>query len=240
MFRPLFDRAPKKATTAEARFIFEKLKLRTGDRLLDCPSGIGRLSIPLAKKGIRVTAVDITRGYLEELKAKAERSGLRIETVHSDMRRIRYQGEFDAAANVWTSFGYFESEADNLLVLKRAYDALRPGGRFYLSLVNRDWIIAHYTETDWFSYRDLKVLEKRRFDYTTSRNHGVWTFIKDGVETSGDVIIRMYSCHEIFAMFSRVGFDQIEAYGSLKGEPVDRKRQMMYFVAVKPGRRRKT
>ncbi|HKK21964.1 MAG TPA: class I SAM-dependent methyltransferase, partial [candidate division Zixibacteria bacterium] len=239
-FRPIFKRATPKVTNAEARFMIEHLKLRKGSRLLDCPCGIGRLSIPLARKGIRVTAVDITRSYLEELQKGTDRAGLPIDIHHADMRRIRFKKEFDAAANVWTSFGFFETESDNELVLKKLYDALKPGGRCYLSLVNRDWVIAHYSETDWFDCGDLKVLQRRHFDYATSLNYDVWTFIKDGKQVDRDVTIRAYSCHELFAMFRRVGFEEIEAYGSLKGEPVDRNRQMMYFVATKPGGKRKT
>ncbi len=234
-FRPVFKRATPKMTNAEARFMIENLNLRKGSRLLDCPCGIGRFSLLFARKGIKVTAVDITQSYLDELQKKSDRAGLRIDIHRADMRRIHFKKEFDAVANVWTSFGFFEKEADNVLVLKKLFDALKPGGKCYLSLVNRDWILSHYTSTDWFTCDSLKVLEKRYFDYETSINHGVWTFIENGVEkTAGDVIIRMYSCHELIAMFRKVGFEDIEAYGSLKKDPVDRNRQMMYFVAKKP------
>jgi 2-polyprenyl-3-methyl-5-hydroxy-6-metoxy-1,4-benzoquinol methylase len=233
-FRPLFDQLPQKSTNAELRFMVERLKLRKGQKLLDCPCGIGRISLPLAKQGVRVTGVDVTPSYLEELATKARRRGLKIETHHRDMRRIAFDREFDTAANVWTSFGYFESESDNLLVLKKLFLALKPGGKLYMSLINRDWIMVNYQPTGWQDYKDFKVLEKRSFDYSTSRNTGTWIFIKGDVQQTGTVDLRMYSCHELTAMLEKVGFAGIESYGSLKGEPVDRNRQIMYFIAHRP------
>ena len=133
-FRPVFGILPAKSATTLVRRIINELGLSKGSTLLDCPCGYGRISIPLARKGIRVTGVDIMPPYLKELEKRARRAKLKIPTVHSDMRRINFENHFDAAANIWTSFGYFEKESDNLLVLKKYY---KDRGRIRLQPANR-------------------------------------------------------------------------------------------------------
>jgi cyclopropane fatty-acyl-phospholipid synthase-like methyltransferase len=103
VFRPFFGLVSQKETNAQARYIIKKLNLKPGKKFLDCPCGFGRICFPLAKNGIRVTGVDITSSYLDELSKRAKRRGLKINPVHADMRRINYDSEFDAAGNLWTS-----------------------------------------------------------------------------------------------------------------------------------------
>jgi ubiquinone/menaquinone biosynthesis C-methylase UbiE len=242
-FRPVFVLISAGATNAQARYIIKKLGLREGKSFLDCPCGIGRIAIPLAKKGIRVTGVDITQSYLDELAAKAKRLKSKIEVVHGDMRRIKYDSRFDAAGNLWTSFGYFDKESENLLVLKKMFRALKPGGKFMLHVVNRDWIMANYDPHGWYEIPapggkgTIKIVEKRHFDYRTSINHAVWHFIKDGREKAFEMNLRMYTFHELIRMFEAAGFTDIEGYGSTKDEPICRERMMMFVIGTKPKRR---
>jgi SAM-dependent methyltransferase len=196
VFRPFFGLVSQKETNAQARYIIKKLNLKPGKKFLDCPCGLGRICFPLAKNGIRV--------YLDELSKRARRRGLKINPVHADMRRIKYDSEFDAGGNLWTSFGYFEKESDNRLVLKKMYRSLKPGGKFMLHVINRDWIMAHYQSRGWQEIAGVKSMEERYFDYRTSINYGTWHFIKDGKEKSIDVPIRMYAFHELIAMLESV------------------------------------
>jgi ubiquinone/menaquinone biosynthesis C-methylase UbiE len=237
VFRPFFGLFSQKQTNAQVRYLIEKLNLKPGKKFLDCPCGIGRVALPLASKGIRVTGLDITQSYLDELSKKAKRRDLKIDLVHADMRRINFDSQFDAGGNLWTSFGYFEKESDNRLVLKKMYRALRPGGKFMLHVINRDWIMVNYQPRDWQEVAGVKLVEERRFDYRTSINHGIWHFIKDGRERTLKIAIRMYSFHELIAMFKSVGFADIEGYSTVKDEPISRDRGMMFIIGTKPRRK---
>ena len=233
-FRPFFGMVSEKETNSQVRYIIRKLGLKSGMKFLDCPCGIGRVSLPLAKKGIKVTGADITRSYLDELSSKAERRGMNIKVAHADMRRINFDAEFDACGNLWTSFGFFEKESDNRLVVKKMYQALRPGGKFMLHVINRDWIMAHYQPRGWQEIAGIKSLEERYFDYSASVNHGTWHYLKDGEEKTFHVPLRMYSFHELVAMFESVGFVDIEGFGAVKDKPIDRNRMMMFVIGTRP------
>ena len=235
-FRPLFGVVSQKSTNAQVRYIIRKMNLKPGRKFLDCPCGIGRIALPLARKGVRVTGVDITPSYLEELESRAKRAGLKIKCLHRDMRRIDFKEQFDAVANLWTSFGFFEKESENLLVLKKAFQALKPGGKFVLHLINRDWVIANYRSRGWFDCGGIRVLENNEFDFTRSVSNADWHMIKDGQENVYKTNIRMYSCHELVGMFARAGFVNIEPSGGTSDEPVDLKARMMFIFGTRPRR----
>ena len=232
--RPVFDLISPKDTNALVRYVIQKLDLKPGRKFLDCPCGIGRIALPLARKGIKVTGVDITPSFLEELAGKTDRRGLKITLRHSDMRRIGFDREFDAAGNLGASFGYFRKESDDRLTLRKMYQALKPGGKFMLQLTNRDWIIATFTPRDWFEVRGAKVLQTRTFDYATSTLRSTWHFVKDGREVTHDYPVRIYSYHELLAMMRSVGFVSIEGFGSPKDDPISRDKRMMYIIGTRP------
>ncbi len=233
-FRPIFGIKPPKVTNAEVKYFIKKFNLKKGSKFLDCPCGIGRISIPMAKKGIHVHGVDIIQQYLDEVQKKNDKLRLPITLEQNDMRKINIKNKFDAAANLWTSFGFFKKESDNLLCLKKMYVALKPGGKFLLHVINRDWIVKNFEYSDWFEIGDSKVLQSRTLDLATSANLDTWHFIKDGVEKVHESYIRMYSYHELIAMFKKVGFIDIEGYGNLKEEPITLQHRMMFIFGTKP------
>jgi 2-polyprenyl-3-methyl-5-hydroxy-6-metoxy-1,4-benzoquinol methylase len=233
-FRPAFKGALPSEARREARYVYRKLELKTGRTFLDCPCGFGRISLPLAKMGVKVTGVDITQSYLDEFDRKAHKAGVTVDLIHQDMRRIGFRNRFDAAANLYTSFGYFESDAQNRLVLKKVFEALRPGGRFMLSTINRDWIILNFASSNWEETGGLKMLQSRWMDYTRSIIHDEWHFLKDGVEKVHKTTIRLYSFHELRAMLDQIGFVDIEGYGSYDDQPTGRTNRNIYAIARKP------
>ena len=233
-FRPVFGIVSQKSTNSQVRFMLKMLNLKPGKKFLDCPCGIGRIALPLAKAGVKVTGVDVTQSYLDELSQKAKRRGLKINLHHGDMRRVNFDSQFDAAGNIWTSFRSFKKESDNLLVLKKMFKALKPGGKFLLHVINRDWVMLNFDRTGWTRVGDLKILEERGFEYDTSISTDKWTLIRDGKETVHHTAIRMYSYHELLDMFRKVGFTDIEGYESEKLDPITAKSRMMFVIGTRP------
>jgi cyclopropane fatty-acyl-phospholipid synthase-like methyltransferase len=232
-FRPAFEIFTPKVNNSQTRYFIKKLGLEAGMKFLDCPCGIGRIAIPMAKKGIRITGVDLTESYLEELDRKASKLNLPIKTVCRDMRRIDFKNEFHAAGNIWTSFGFFEKEEDNFKVLKKLHQALKPGGKVLLHLINRDFIIRNFHSTDWLQIKDTMIMSKRYFNFGTSIMHEKWKFIRNGKTVEHETRIRMYSYHELIAMLERARFVNIEGFGSVKDEPVSPELQMMFIFGTK-------
>lgn len=126
-------------STAEAdAFILnvhKLLQLPPGSKILDLACGKGRHSKALAVQGYNVTGVDLSENSITEAK-KSENENLRF-LVH-DMRRPVAVNYFDAVLNLFTSFGYFTTQRDNMRTINAVASALKPNGIFLIDYFNAD------------------------------------------------------------------------------------------------------
>ena len=130
------ERLSRDATERETAFVVDALGLRDGDRVLDLACGHGRHAVALAQRGMVVTGQDLNEDYLRMAREDAARAGVEIETVHGDMREIPFTDEFDAVINMFTAFGYFDSEDEDVRVLEAVANALESGGKLLLDTIN--------------------------------------------------------------------------------------------------------
>jgi SAM-dependent methyltransferase len=220
----------------EVSFAERILHLSPGARVLDLCSGQGRHSVPLAQHGYQVTALDLSPAYLQLALAAAKANNVKLETVSADMRRIPFAGRFDAIINMYSSFGYLESETDDAQVLESVAKALKPGGRFFLDMLNREWAVANYIQNDWHSGGDGTLyVERRELDLATSRMHVSFTIVgaNGGRRESVGHNIRLYSLTEMKGMLAKVGFDEIAYYGGFDGEVYSIDTRRMIICASK-------
>ena len=221
-------------TAQEAEFVVSALALRPGDRVLDLACGQGRHAVLLAKRGIDVTGQDQSAEYLQDARAAAERHGVDLPLVNSDMRTIPFEGQFDAVLSMFTSFGYFESEADNRRVLTEICNALKPDGHLLIDLVNREWVIANNQPTERRVNSDgTVVLERRELNLQTSRNHVTFTFVDRNGKRRESVghQIRLYTLTEIIQMMAGAGLTYVRVYGGFDSEPYTPSTRRMIVVA---------
>jgi SAM-dependent methyltransferase len=221
----------------EVEFAVRALELRPGELVLDLCSGQGRHAVPLAARGMLVTALDMSAEYLELASAAARQAGVLLETVHADMRQIPFAGRFDAVVNMFSSFGYLESEAEDAKVLNAILRALKPGGRVLLDLLNRDWVVANYeTEDSHAGAGGTLYLEHRRLDLETSRNHVSFTVVSPdgGRREVGGHHIRLYTLREMRAALDTAGLAYEAVYGGFAGETYGIDTRRMIIVARRP------
>ncbi len=120
----------------EAAFFMKQLTtyldLKDNDKILDLACGKGRHSKYLFKQGFDVTGIDLSKESIKHAK-KYEKPGLHFE-VH-DMC-LPYPDKFDAVLNLFTSFGYFENEIDNLSTIKSIKAELKASGFAVIDFLN--------------------------------------------------------------------------------------------------------
>lgn len=206
----------------EVAFAQQALELKPGARILDLCCGQGRHSVPFARRGFHVTGLDLNAAYLEMAQESARASNVTLNTIAADMRQIPFQDEFDAIVNMYSSFGYFESEAEDLNVLRSAAKAIRPGGRLMLDMLNREWAVANYIQNDWHSGPDATLyVERRDLDLASSRMHVKFTMIgpHGGRRDSVGHHIRLYTLTETTRLVEQVGLNVTGVFGGFDGEP---------------------
>jgi len=220
----------------ESAFVASALGLKAGASVLDLCCGQGRHSVQLAKWGLKVTGLDLNPDYVELAQQAAKASKVEIETVAADMREIPFANKFDAIVNMYSSFGYLESEAEDLKVLESAGKALKADGRLLLDMLNREWAIDNYVQNDWHTGADGTLyVERRDLDLATSRMHVHFIVVdpKGGRRESIGHNIRLYTLTEMTRLLERVGMRVTAVFGGFDSEEYGIGTRRMIVVAKK-------
>jgi len=187
-------------------------------RILDLNCGIGRHSMVLARLGIEVVGTDISPTYIKIAKQRALKNKLadKVKFKVADMRNIaRVLTEeqiFDGVFCLWTSFGFYDDETNDD-ILHQCLGLVTPGGFFVLDIVNRDWLLRHFSERGFTKTKSWLVLEERRFDHQSSKIYNDWSFFKKtgekgySFERSLQIDLRVWSLHELVTLFNRTGWE---------------------------------
>ncbi len=221
----------------ESAFVASVLDLKPGSSVLDLCCGQGRHSVNLAKRGFKVTGLDLNPDYVELAQQAARARNVAIETVAADMRKIPFENKFDAIVNMYSSFGYLESEAEDLKVLESAVKALKRGGSLLLDMLNREWAIDNYIQNDWHTGEDGTLyVERRDLDLATSRMHVHFIVVdpNGGRRESVGHNIRLYTLTEMTRLLDRVGLRLTEVFGGFDNEPYAITTRRMIIIAEKP------
>ena len=217
-------------TQEEVTFLERVLDLRKGNEVLDVPCGNGRLGIPLAERGYRVTGVDITDVLVDE--AKAASKHVDFDIVKSDMRNLPWSQMFDAALCFWGSFGYFD-DTGNREFLTATNHTLKPGAKFVLDIPNiAETILPRLQSRTQSTIGETLVTEEHSYKYEQSRFEIRWTLEEGGVSETKTSSMRVYGFREVCELFNDTGFDVCEVLSSLQGDPYELGRRG-YFVLRK-------
>lgn len=134
---------------AEAEFLIDNLsaylKPKPESKILDIACGRGRHAIYLNKKGYDVTGIDLSEQSIKYAQ-QFEQKNLHFY-VH-DMRRLSYINYFDFALNLFTSFGYFETEKEHVSALKSFRKSLKLDGTLVIDYFNTQKIIKNLTNQE--------------------------------------------------------------------------------------------
>lgn len=229
----LFDERHWSDAPAEVAAICALLGLEPGARVLDLCCGVGRHSLELARRGFHVTGVDRTRTYLRRASEQAAAEGLAVEFVQDDMRQFCRPNVFDAALNLFTSFGYFWDIEQDRQVARNVHRSLKPGGVFLLEMMGKEILARIFQPRDWQEQDGVLILQEREVSESWSWMKNRWILIVGGERVEYEVSHRLYSAAELCALLLGCGFAQADAYGDLEGSAYDRAARRLVVVARK-------
>ena len=244
-------------TKAEADFLVNVLQREAWSHLLDVPCGNGRLSFELARRGYRVTGVDISVEFIEEARSSAmglnrdqppataggsdevarasgaaNTGGTPVpQFVLGDMRTVEGDAIYDAAYCFGNSFGFL-AYADMEAFLNGIARALRPGARFVIETgMTAESVIGKFEEHASHQIEDILLTINEQYLAEESCIDTEYVFERNGERDSRNAKHWIYTTAEIRRMLERAGFAVLKLYGSLKCEPFVLGSDELYVVA---------
>jgi SAM-dependent methyltransferase len=232
---------PAKQSAAEAEFLVKALQCDPGAHVLDVPCGNGRLSFELAKRGFRVTGIDISNEFIDEARAAASSlinpsadagvTDQRVEFILGDKRAIEGEAIYDGAFCFGNSFGFLEYD-DMTRFLSGVARALKPGARFILeTAMAAESILPDFEEQTCHQIGNINLITKERYNAEESCVDSEYILECDGNTESRLAKHWIYTTAEIKRMLKHAGFEILNLYGSLKFEPYKLGNQELFVVS---------
>jgi SAM-dependent methyltransferase len=212
-----------------------------GKSVLDLGCGPGRWTIPLVRRGFQVTGVDRTKYLLQRARANAKKAGIKAEWVLQDMRDFVRPEAFDVALSMFTSFGYFEDEREDMMVLRNLFDSLKPGGVCLIDVAGKEMLLPIFQPTTSVVLEDgARLIERHEVIDEWTRIRNEWILIRKNKVTTFNFDVTLYSGRELKDRMIAAGFRNLKLYGALDGREYGPGAQRLVAVGRKPkaGRKR--
>lgn len=197
------------------RFLLSQIDLPSGASILDMACGAGRHSILLSRLGYKVTGVDLSKRLLTEAKLSAEREYLNINFIQSDIKEFNTDKKFDLVLNLFTSFGYFETDEENFQLFQKAYSYLNFSGYFVFDYFNRNYLVKNLIPLSSEINGDDSIIQERKIvdervikKITISRNGNSKYYFES---------VKLYDSNLLVEKLKKIGFEIVKLFGDFTG-----------------------
>lgn len=209
----------EKDAECHTKFLLSKIALPSKASVLDLACGSGRHSILLAKQGFNVTGVDLSERLLSEAVKSAKAEGLCIKFIKSDIRDFQTEEKFDCILNLFTSFGYFETDEENFLVFEKAFNFLAKKGYFVLDYFNKNYIEKNLLLFSKQEEENYSIIQERKI--VNQRVVKKITVQRNGTEKTYFESVKLYDSNFLILKLKEIGFDIVNLFGDFLGNEFD-------------------
>ena len=227
--------------------MYRQFARRCGSPILELACGTGRVLLPLAEEGYRITGIDVSPAMLAVARRKAEAAGLtkRVTLVEQDMRRLDLPERFKMIFVAASSFSHLVAIEDQLAALRRARDHLHPEGCLILDMFHPhparlleatgQVTLTKIRIDPHTDYRLVKYVAQQA-DLGRQTLHV--TFIVDEMDAAGQVkrtlfpfTMRFFYRYELELLLRLAGFEIEALYGSCDLDEFNAESENLIFVA---------
>lgn len=218
---PYYHTLYKNRSNDEAKAFIEKissfLKIPNNARVMDLACGKGRHSVTLNNLSFNVLGLDLSDESIAYAK-QFENDTLKFD-VH-DMRNIYQANEFDVIFNLFTSFGYFDDENDNVSVFKAIKEQLKPNGLLVFDFLNAEKIVANLVpyeekEIDGILFKITKSITANNFIKKEI------DFYADGQDWHFEEFVKVLYKKDFDQLIEKTGFKLKQVFGNYKLDKFD-------------------
>jgi len=193
------------------------LNIPEGGTILDLACGKGRHSVYLNSLGYKVTGIDLSENSIAHAKQYEN------ETLHFNVHDMTkpYPKTFDAVFNLFTSFGYFNTEESNLNTITSIKAELNEFGFGVIDFMNADYVINNLVA------ENTKTVEGITFNLKRKLEDGF--VVKDiAFEAEGEKFeyqerVRAFTLRDFELLFKKANVDLLDVFGDYKLRKFDAK-----------------
>ncbi|MEO3808034.1 class I SAM-dependent methyltransferase [Sphaerisporangium sp. B11E5] len=226
---------PASTTDAEVGFVIRLAGVRPGHQVLDVACGSGRHALELARRGYRVTGLDVSAEAIGYARAVAAGEGLDIDLRQGDMRTLPGDVRPGVAMCMGNVFGYLEHAATREFLAGLA-GLVVPGGTLVLdyAFVAESLLPNLTLEEPPMTIGGVEAVSVNEYDVVNSRWLTSFTFRRGTQEHRGTSVQHVYTAAEVGRLVTEAGFTGVELYGGTDGTPFRFGSPRLLLVARRP------
>jgi SAM-dependent methyltransferase len=223
---------PDASTAAEVAFVTGVAGLRPGARVLDVPCGSGRHALELARRGCRVTGVDVSEEAIAFAREAAERDGLDVDLRVGDMRTLPGDVRADAAICMGNAFGYLEHEGTQRFLADLAAIVV-PGGTLVIdyAFAAESLLPGLTIEEPPMTIGGIEATSVNTYDAMGGRWLTAFTFRRGEQEHRGTSVQHVYTAAEVARLVTAAGFTDVAGHGETDGTPYELRSPRLLLTA---------
>lgn len=213
----------------------------TYPKLLDLGCGPGLYAERLCKSGYHVTGIDYSKRSINYAIDSAKNNNMVIDYIYQDYLDIKYQEEYDVVTLIFCDYGVMSNQ-DRTSLLKRIYQALKPGGIFILDVFmpnkykgrkeSTEW---HYCERGfWCEKPHICLNSFYRYDDSSTMLEQTVVITKDSIECF-NIWDHVFVKKELKEELQKAGFPIVDFYGDVAGDEYNADGSVMCAIAKKKG-----
>jgi SAM-dependent methyltransferase len=186
-------------------------------RALELGIGTGRIALPLARRGVEVHGIDLSRAMIDRLRAKS--GGERIGITIGDFATARVEGTFRLAYLVYNTINNLTTQATQVACFRNVASHLEPGGRFVIEVgvpglqrlpPGERFVVFAATETQW-GFDEYDVVNQGMISHHFE--------LRDGTIEKSSVPFRYVWPSELDLMAELAGMRSSERWSGWRREP---------------------
>ena len=227
-YRLLYSNRDQNEAALLIENLIKKFNPNHGVKILDLPCGEGRHALQLNQLGFDVTGADLSERSIQFAK-QFENETLKF-FVH-DIRKPFAENQFDWVLNLFTSFGYFNSEKENQNAMQTLSNALKPGGLLIIDFLNKATVLhclpaQQEIEMGGVKFQITKSVKEKFVvkEIEVNSNGKIEHFVEQ---------VQLLSLSDFEKLFSDFGLKLIHTFGDYQLNPFSDKSERLILVARK-------
>lgn len=199
--------------------ILSNISIPPNASILDSACGNGRHSESLSQLGYDVIGFDLSKTLLQIAQKNKIANNSKVKYFCCDIRNIPLNNSFDVILNLFTSFGYFNSDEENFAIVDFASKSVKNGGYFVFDYLNPKYVERNLIEYSEKIIDTKNIIEERRIQ--NGRVEKEIEIVNDKFKHRYFESVQLYSIQELLIMFKDFGFHAIKKYGNYSGDFYD-------------------